>query len=479
MKKQAGTVAITALLCTLLLQGCGSAAQGQDSTGGASIDTSSNGPSSGDAAPTLTFTGFAVVQVDNALSGKVVAFFSEDMDASSINTGTFKVTDAQGKPVPGSVLYIGVTGVFTPNQRFDFESRYTATLTTGVRSLEGIPLAKTHSWTFTTPDPSELTGVLTSITSTAPAADEMQVPLNTGVNVSFHQLMDPTTINGKTFTLTSAQGTQVPGVVHYSGLTASFVPEGTLQAHTTYRARIAAAASSLSGVPMDDDKVWTFTTGTTSAAVAPQVVYTAPMTGDTGVALAATVVAEFSEGMDATSISTASFTLHDNAGTAVDGSVAYTGDTAVFTPAAPLLPDTTYTATVNTHAVSAGGAAMQQGYSWSFTTGSFSTGSAPTVVFTSPADGDVAVSSSANISIAFSEVMDPSSLSAANVTVTDAQGNPVAGNLSYLGNVATFAPSAPLGSGMTYTVTLSSGVKSLGGANLARYSWSFTTISVF
>jgi len=474
MRKQAGIIATTTLICTLLLQGCGGgAADGQGATGSASLSSSSGDGSS--AAPTLTFTGFSVVQVGKTLSGKVVAFFSEDMDASSINVDTFKVTDAEGKPVPGSVLYIGVTGVFTPNQRFDSQTTYTATLTTGIRSVEGVPLAKADIWTFTTPSPSALTGVLTSIASTAPAAGQTDVALNAGVNVSFHQVMDPTTINGNTFTVTDAGGTQVPGTVHYSGLTASFVPALSLQPQTTYRAVVSSAAKSLSGVPMDQNHTWIFTTGTTSTAVAPQVVYTAPMTGDSGVALGATVVADFSEAMDATSISTASFTLHDSAGTAVEGKVAYTGSTAVFTPDAPLLPNATYTATVNTRAVSAGGAAMQQGYSWTFTTGSFGTGNAPTVVFTSPAAADVAVSTSANISIAFSEVMDPSSLSAANVKVTDAQGNPVAGSVSYLGNVASFTPAAPLGSGITYTVTLTSGVKSLGGADLSPYSWSFTT----
>lgn len=479
MRKQAGIIAITTLWCTLLLQGCGSsgAAQGQGSTGSAALSGSSSSGSS--AAPTLTFTGFSVVQVGKTLSGKVVAFFSEDMDASSINVDTFKVTDAAGKPVPGSVLYIGVTGVFTPNQRFDAQASYTATLTTGVRSAEGVPLAKADSWTFTTPNPSELTGVLTSITSTAPAAEQMDVPLNTGVNVSFHQLMDPGTINTGTFTLTDARGAQVPGSVHYSGLTASFVPAISLQPQTTYRAVVSAAAKSLSGVPMDQNHAWIFTTGTSSAAVAPQVVYTAPMTGDTGVSVNATVLAQFNEGMDATSISTASFTLHDSTGTVVEGSVAYTGDTAVFTPDAPLLPDTTYTATVNTLALSASGTAMQQGYDWTFTTGGFSVGIAPTVVFTNPATDGVSVSTSTSISVAFSEVVDPTSVTAADVQVIAQDGTAVTGSLSYLGNVVSFIPSATLASGMTYTVTLGSGIRNLEGVGLAAYSWSFTTDMAF
>jgi len=474
MKTQAGIIAISALFCTLLLQGCGgAAAAGQGNTDSTSISS----PGSGAAAPTLTFTGFSIVQVDGALSGKVVAFFSEDMDASSINVNTYKVVDAQGKPVPGSVLYIGVTAVFTPNQRFDAQTSYTATLTTGVRGLDGVSLAKDQSWTFTTPSPSQLTGVLTTITSTSPQANQLDVPLNAGVNVSFHQLMDPATINTSTISVTDldSRATAVTGKVHYSGLTASFVPDGSLQPNSTYEVRVAASASSLSGVPMDSDKVWTFTTGTNPGVTAPQVVYTAPMIGDTGMSLNTTVVAQFNEAMDATSINTASFTLHYGSGVTVDGTVAYTGDAAVFTPNAPLLPDTTYTATVNTSALSAGGMALQQGYNWTFTTGGLSTSAAPTVVFTNPAPYQQSVAAGNNISIAFSEAMDPTTLTPATVLVTDASGNPVAGSVSYLGNVAFFTPSQALGPGTQYTVALTSGIKSAGGAALAPYSWSFTT----
>jgi hypothetical protein len=80
-----------------------------------------------------------------------------------------------------------------------------------------------------------------------------------------------------------------------------------------------------------------------------------------------------------------------------------------------------------------------------------------------------------NISIAFSEVMDPATLNTGTVQVTDAGGNPVAGTVSYLGNVAFFTPSQTLASGMQYTVTLTSDIKSADGASLTPYSWSFTT----
>jgi hypothetical protein len=97
------------------------------------------------------------------------------------------------------------------------------------------------------------------------------------------------------------------------------------------------------------------------------------------------------------------------------------------------------------------------------------------VVFTSPSADDRAVRASNAISIAFSEVMDPTTLTPADVQVTDADGNPVAGTLSYLGHVAFFTPNHMLAYGTQYTLTLTSDIKSADGVSLAPYSWSFTT----
>ncbi|HEY4127081.1 MAG TPA: Ig-like domain-containing protein [Gammaproteobacteria bacterium] len=473
MKKQAGIVGVTVLLMSLLLQGCGSssAADGQ----GVSPDVTVSTSTGSDAAPTLTFTGFAVVQVDGALSGKVVAFFSEDMDASSINTQTFKVAGPDSKPIPGSVLYIGVTGVFTPSVRFAADTTYTATLTTGVHSLSGVPLAKAHIWSFTTPSPSQLTGVLTRIASTSPTAEQTDVPLDAGVNVSFRQLMDPTTINGDTLTLVDADGARVQGAVHYSGLTASFVPSQSLRPNTTYKATVASAAKSLSGVSMDSDHAWIFTTGTDGATLPPQVVSTSPLIGDTGVSLDSTVVMDFNEAMDANTVNTANIVVSNGQGWQVDGSIAYSGDTAVFTPAAPLSPATTYTVRIGNGVISAGGTPLADAYSWTFTTANFGSSTAPTVVFTSPSLYQNNVWSNTTISIAFSAVLDPATLNTSTVLVTDQDGNPVAGSVSYLGNVAIFTPDDLLGTGTQYTVTLTSGIEGADGASLEEYSWTFTT----
>lgn len=471
-------VLVAALLMTALLQGCGTAGDTPGNGGTGDIPLSGSSGSSGDAAPTITFTGFTVVQVDGQLSGKVVAFFSEDMDPATITAQSFIVRGPDNKAVAGTVLYIGVTAVFTPNERFASKTHYEAVITTGVRSLAGVPMANRKTFGFTTPSPSELTGVLVRVASTEPSNYATQVALDSGVNVTFHQIMDPESINESTVAVFDQAGGKVAGQVHYSGLTASFVPSSPLHSDTTYRLTVSASARSLSGIPMDQDYKSLFTTAADGATLAPQVVSTSPLLGDGDVSTDSTVVVDFNEAMDTNTVNSSNIQVSDDQGIPVAGTVTYAGDTAIFTPDTAFLPGTTYTAQVGDGVTSAGGVPLAQAYSWSFTTAASGTGTAPTVVFTNPAAWQSFVSSSATISVAFSSVLDPSSVNTGTFQVVDQYGTPVAGSVSYLGNVAMFTPDGYLAPGTEYTVTLTSGIRSSDGVSLTSYSWNFTTMMI-
>ena len=99
----------------------------------------------------------------------------------------------------------------------------------------------------------------------------------------------------------------------------------------------------------------------------PTVSSTSPVSGATGVAIDTAVTATFSEAMDASTITTDSFTL---AGSAVSGTVTYNSDTytATFTPDANLDYDHQYTATLTTAITDVAGNPLAAAYSWSFTT---------------------------------------------------------------------------------------------------------------
>jgi len=78
----------------------------------------------------------------------------------------------------------------------------------------------------------------------------------------------------------------------------------------------------------------------------PAVVAVSPVNGATHVPITQVIAAAFNEPMNPTTLNTSTFTLAGPGGVAVTGVVAYSGTTATFTPAAPLAPVATYTATI-------------------------------------------------------------------------------------------------------------------------------------
>jgi hypothetical protein len=207
---------------------------------------------------------------------------------------------------------------------------------------------------------------------------------------------------------------------------------------------------------------------------APTVSSTVPANAATGVAIGGHIAGVFSEAMDPSTITTATFTLKQGA-TPVAGTVSYTGVTATFNPTSDLAPSTTYTATITTGAKDLAGNALGAGFSWSFTTGATPDTTAPTVSATVPADAATGVAINQTINAAFSEAMDPSTINTATFTLK--QGvTPVAGTVSFAGVTATFTPGANLAPSTVYTATVTTGAKDLAGNALAaNFSWSFTT----
>jgi hypothetical protein len=75
--------------------------------------------------------------------------FSEEMDPLTINASTFILSQGTTS-VPGTVTYSGKTGTFTPSGTLAAATKYTATVTTGAKSLTGNALAANSVWSFTT-----------------------------------------------------------------------------------------------------------------------------------------------------------------------------------------------------------------------------------------------------------------------------------------------------------------------------------------
>jgi hypothetical protein len=126
---------------------------------------------------------------------------------------------------------------------------------------------------------------------------------------------------------------------------------------------------------------------------APTVTASSPAAGATGVAVTADVTGSFSEAMNASTITSATFTL--TAGTTtVPAAVSYnsTNHVATLNPTADLAAGTTYTATIRGGSggvKDAAGNALASDRTWTFTTASGGGGTTETVTLTATADSYV------------------------------------------------------------------------------------------
>nr|MDQ2732049.1 Ig-like domain-containing protein [Armatimonadota bacterium] len=410
-----------------------------------------------------------------ALNPQITATFNKAMTASTINTSTFIVT-GPGGAVTGTVALAGNTATFTPATPLAAQdATYSAMITTGVKDLAGNAMNDAYGWTFETVN-------IPSAVSTNPAAGATGVAIDQTITATF--LQDPdspegalncSTLTTATFTVTAPAG-PVAGSVTCAGATATFSPTLFLAQNTTYTATITTGTKNASGNGLATPYVWTFTTGSQ-----PSVISTVPANGATGVLPNQIISAIFSETMNcATLYSPAkTFLVTGPGGISVGGTVNCTGTGATFSPAAPLTPNTLYTATITGGAKDPAGQPLVSGVApnpWTFRTAPAPT--IPTVISTTPVNNATGVPINQKIAATFSEAINPATINNTTFTLTGPGGVSVAGTVTYAvdGSVATFTPAANLAPVTTYVATISTAVQDLAGNGLAsNYAFTFTT----
>lgn len=207
--------------------------------------------------------------------------------------------------------------------------------------------------------------------------------------------------------------------------------------------------------------------------VCPVVSSTIPADKAIAVPVNQVISATFNEEMNPTTITNSSFILMAGA-TQISGVISYSGNTASFTPSAPLAENSTYLAKITTAVKDITGNALQVDYVWTFTTGLILR---PVVIATDPFNNETGVRLNKIITATFSMPMDPATLISPATTFTVKQGLvTIAGVVSYSGTTATFTPTVALTANTVYTCTITNAAKNtLGTAMAANYVWSFTT----
>jgi hypothetical protein len=315
----------------------------------------------------------------------VRATFSQPMASATINSTSFTLACPTGTPVTAAVTYDAAsrTAILTPASAMPAATVCRATVTTAATNSAGIALAADYAWSFMTAGSTDVTRP--TVTLTVPANAASGVPINTRITATFSEDMALATLDGSTFKLSNTTlGSVVAGTVVYSAAsrTATFTPTSSpLASNTLFTATVTAGATDLAGnglagdvtkLPAASDHVWTFTTSAAGDVTAPTVTAVSPADASVGACLTRSVTVSFSEAMDPSTITSATFGVSAG-GTAVPGVVSYdaTSMLATFVPAnaAGFAPGTTFVATVSTGVTDLAGNALAVDKVWSFGTG--------------------------------------------------------------------------------------------------------------
>ncbi|MFZ2432417.1 MAG: Ig-like domain-containing protein [Lutibacter sp.] len=413
-------------------------------------------------------------------------------------------------PVSGTVTFSGTTATFRPVGYLAPNTQFTATIKTNLKDGSSKDNEKEHSWTFRTGNHHHQKAF--SVVSVTPLNSATGVAFDIHPTITFSEKMESKMIESVMFNL--KKGTiEVEGSLNYSDKTATFIPTSNLEANTLYTGMITIKANNDGENDNEDDDdhyyedndvddnedgddnnddsdddeqssntyIWSFTTGgdgVVADITAPTILSIDPANNATSIAVSSNITATFSEAMNTSTITTATFTLKQGT-TNVAGTVSYSGNTATFNPTSDLAGGLVYTATITTGAKDVAGNEISVEKVWSFTTLAPVAGdtTAPTVLSVVPANSAASIAVNTNITAAFSEAMNTSTISTTTFTLKQGTTN-VAGSVSYSGTTATFNPTSDLAGGLVYTATITTGAKDVAGNAIAVAKvWSFTTLA--
>jgi len=207
----------------------------------------------------------------------------------------------------------------------------------------------------------------------------------------------------------------------------------------------------------------------------PVIVDRTPQSGASNVGIGQSVVVTFSEGMDYNSVEQA-FSWTGPGGNVAFGVHTDNSNVFLFTPDAALQYGSQYNVGFAALTARDWNLNYLAASSWSFTTTSTPDNTPPTVVSTSPAEGELKVPLDKTIQITFSEPIDPNSMQGGSVLMTPESGNGIV-TWSNSGKTMNYQPDSLLLPDTTYSLLIIEGaVSDFAGNHLASsYPFAFST----
>jgi hypothetical protein len=339
----------------------GAGATGQPSPGGAStVSVLRTNPTDG-------MTGVATDLT-------IRAQFSAPIMGSTVTTNTFKLTGENGQTVPGNVLL--PSGPSPSIIAYDPQAalapgKYNVEITNGITDMQGIPVMN-KKWSFTTVgaagQPTTGGASTVSVIRTNPTDGMTGVPTDTTVRAQFSAPIMGSTVSTSTFKLTGENGQVVQGnVLLPSGPSASIIAYDPLSPLPPgkYNVKIS-GITDMQNMRLPD-KDFSFTVGgatgqpttggqqpTTGGqagdTTAGKVIFTQPADRSKDVLRNGVIAARINKQIDPSSLSTSTYTLKDQSGKLVAGTVfpqpSGSNTIIIFDPSGSLRPEERYTAEI-------------------------------------------------------------------------------------------------------------------------------------
>ena len=412
------------------------------------------------------------------ISAPIVMQFSKPMNPATLTPQSFTVTDPVSGAVPGTVQVdpTGTTASFVPQGYLSVGRTIGVGLNqSSIQDSSGNDLQGSNaSFSFTTSFTPDTTAP--QMLGSDPPSAATGVPLNALIVLQFSKPLDVISVsNGLQV---EAGGQAIPGAIAASNSNqqVTFTPIGGLAANTTYTVVTSSQIIDVGGLALANPGSFSLTTGSVSDSTTPSVVSASPSNSQTEVPTNAVIQLHFSKAIDPWTVTSSTFflTYGSNGVVAGTSSVSTDGLTATFTPSGPLAAYTSYNVQATSGITDLEGHGLG-GYGFSFTTGSGTDSSAPTVLTVSPANSATSVPVNVRVDLMMSAELSAASIGP-NAVVVSSNGLSVPGTvtLNSNGTILTYLPANSLASNSTYTVSASGFTDEAGNA-VVPFTSIFTT----
>ncbi len=428
------------------------------------------------AGPRVTQTDPSPETKNVPIDAQIKAHFSSPIDPVTVNQETFIVGGVFGK-----VSYQDQAALFIPSAETPLErgKEYHVVLTTGIKDLDGMPLASNLSWSFITEGGPDTTRP--RIRSLLPLPEAKEISAKTPIAVVFSEPMDPASVIHPSHFFIKGN---VPGEYRYDPqtYTVTFLPSQELTAETTYLVTVKSGVKDLAGNTILQEERWSFTTRSDADTDPPQVEEHIPENTATDVAVNSHIQIRFNEGVQINSLPSRVLLMDKEAKALPTHPLLYdlSSWTATLDPIDPLVEEEIYQVIIKAGVEDLSGNRTPSDVSWFFNTGRL-TDTAPPFVVTHFPEEEVPVPVKGAITAQFNEPLDAHTVAGNFKLLKGGHVDSIPGVATYdpATRTARFNPSAPrLEYNRSYTVFLTDDIEDLAGNGISgNFSWTFTTVS--